>query len=672
MRLKRARVTNYRSIVDTGWFDVEHAKTIMVGPNEAGKTAVLQALQQINPPPEVPKFDALRDYPRSKYNDITTKVVDPKSVTVTEVEFELDDEDRAAIPESMRKAVYVFGRRLDNSAWHSLRGEVPAAPTYGSVTKDLARLSAYIDPRAETATPGGPAPSAGLSTIIDGWTTTTTIEGERASTLKAWLDKALPLIDERNETEEKRYDSLLAATAIHFDRAAALAALDDRIPIFVLFNNYFRVKPLVQLDHLAQRLETNILDDKQYDYGNVCLLKLLGFTARELSNLGRAAEPPAGNEVALKTYRDQLDQRQYQLNAASVKLTQEIRSVWHPREGRAEADKLHIRADGQYLKVVVEDDLGVEIELHQRSEGFQWLVSFFVVFFAEAAGKHQNAILLLDEPGMSLHGLKQREFRSTITRLSSANQTLYTTHSPFLVGPDELDLVRVVEMTDRKQGTQVHTTVTSGDPAALLPLQEALGYDLAQTLFTQERNLVLEGLTDYWYVEATSALMRAAGGVHLNDKVALIMAASAGKVVYYATILYAQNFKVAALLDSDAAGDQAAQQETLVHMLGNKGILRTKDAYSGAVIKPEIEDLLRDTLVKIANDALSVDVTAAAAAQPARPIVDLLEAAGGGFSKYKLAKAYVRWTRDHSSSDLTAGEQAQFTTLIEKINKALK
>lgn len=42
-------------------------------------------------------------------------------------------------------------------------------------------------------------------------------------------------------------------------------------------------------------------------------------------------------------------------------------------------------ADGQYLKVVVEDELGVEIELDQRSEGFQWLVSFFVVFFAEAA-----------------------------------------------------------------------------------------------------------------------------------------------------------------------------------------------------------------------------------------------------------------------------------------------
>lgn len=671
MRLKRAKITNYRSIIDTGWFDIERAKTIMVGPNEAGKTAVLQALQQINPPPDVPKFDALRDYPRSRYNDITTERVDPKNVTVVEVEFDLDDDDRAAIPESMRGVKYAFGRRLDNTAWQKLR-DAPPIPDYATISKDLTRLCAHIDPRAKTAAPEEPAPSEGLATVTTGWSAATTIDGERAAALKAWLDTVLSLVDESNETEEKRFDSLMAVTKVHLDRTAALTTLEKCMPVFVLFNNYYRVKPLIQLDHLAQRLASNVLDDDQYDYGNACLLKLLGFTAQQLSDLGKAAPPPANNPTALQTYRDQLDKRSYQLNAASVQLTNEIRSVWRPREGRAEADKLRILADGQYLKVVVEDDLGVEIELHQRSEGFQWLVSFFVVFFAEAAGKHNNAILLLDEPGLSLHGLKQREFRSTIGRLSEGNQTLYTTHSPFLVGPDELDLVRVVEMADRKTGTKVHATVASGDPAALLPLQEALGYDLAQSLFTQERNLVLEGLTDYWYVEATSALLHAAKLVSLNEKIALIPAASAGKVVYYATILYSQNFKVAALLDSDAAGDQAAQQENLIHTIGNKSILRTKDVYSGAVAKPEIEDLLRDTLIKIAKESLGIDITTQAVAQPGRPIIDLLNSAGSGFSKYKLAKEFIRWTRDHTADDLTNAERDHFKALIERINKVLK
>ena len=260
--------------------------------------------------------------------------------------------------------------------------------------------------------------------------------------------------------------------------------------------------------------------------------------------------------------------------------------------------------------MVVEDELGVEIELDQRSEGFQWLVSFYIVFFAEAADKHSNAVLLLDEPGLHLHGLKQRDFRETISLLANRNQTIYTTHSPFLVGPDELDMVRVVDMTDRNVGTRVHGNLSTGDPAALLPLQEALGYDLAQSLFAQTRNLVLEGLTDYWYVEAVAQLLRASGDAHLEERIALVFANSAGKVVYYATILHAHKLKVAALLDSDAAGDQASQQDTLIHTLGNKKILRTRDCYSGKVTKPEIEDLLRETLVKVALDDLGWDVTA--------------------------------------------------------------
>lgn len=53
--------------------------------------------------------------------------------------------------------------------------------------------------------------------------------------------------------------------------------------------------------------------------------------------------------------------------------------------------------------------------------------------------------------------------------------------------------------------------------------------------------------------------------------------------MYFATILRAQNLKVAALLDSDAEGDLAAKQDTLVNALGNKRILRTKDVYQSGV-----------------------------------------------------------------------------------------
>lgn len=669
MRLSKARVQMYRSIRDTGEFEIENGKTILVGPNEAGKSVILQALQQLNAPEGLGGFEALRDYPRSEYDDIKRGVVDPAMVKVVEGHFKPEDGDLVGLPEGFQDCTYILSRFLDNSAKHRIEGGSPL-PTYGSVSKDLKRLCAHVDKRKEV---DDPQPSAELADVTEGWNDSTPINIERAAMLKSWLDKtALPLIDENNETEDGRYERLLQAISIAECRRTALQHLEKCLPIFVLFNNYFRVRPRIHLAHLAQRVETGVLDDEQYDYGNLCLLKLLGFSAKELADIGSTPEPKAGDAGALKTYKDNLDSRSYQLNAASVRLTKEIVSVWMPNPDRAEADRLRIQADGQYLKVVVEDELGVDIELDQRSEGFQWLVSFFIVFFAEAADKHKNAVLLLDEPGLHLHGLKQRDFRETISRLAATSQTIYTTHSPFLVGPDELDMVRVVDMTDRTVGTKVHGALSSEDPAALLPLQEALGYDLAQSLFSQTRNLVLEGLTDYWYLEAMAQLLREASIAKLDEKIALVFANTAGKVVYYATILHAHKLKVAALLDSDSAGDQAAKQDALVYTLGNKRILRTKEAYSGKVNKPEIEDMLRETLVKVALEDLSWDVTATAAAQESRTIVDIFKSEIDGFSKYKLAKAFLRWARVHEASDLTSDEQEQWSSLVGMINKALK
>jgi len=672
MKLSKARVQNYRSVYDTGEFEIEQLKTIMVGPNEAGKTVILKALQQLNKPTDVSGFDVLRDYPRSLYNDITTKKVLPENVTIVTGYFSLEQSDKDLIPTEFKECVYRLYKNIDNKSYHTLENAPPKI-YYKDIKNDLARLITHLEKQYVTANPTEETkkPSILFKKLTDTWTDNTLFVDESITKLKALLESNYALIEEGNEKEETRYSKLLEQVEFNKKHDEVLTLLSKRKPVFILFNNYFKVKPSIHLEHLAQRTANNLLDDEYYDYGNLCLLKLLGFTARQLADLGNTTSPNINDTDALKVYKDKLDSRSYQLNAASVRLTQEIRTVWMPNPDRPEADKLKVTADGQYLKVVVEDDIGVDIELDQRSEGFQWLVSFFVVFFAEAMDKHKNAILLLDEPGMSLHGLKQRDFRDTISRLALKNQTIYSTHSPFLVGPDELDIVRVVELKDRKIGTKVHTTISSSDPAGLLPLQEALGYDLAQSLFSQQRNLVLEGITDYWYLDATAQLLRSAGIVDLNDKIALVFANSAGKVVYYATILHAHKLKVAALLDSDAAGDQAAQQQNLVHTLGNKNILRTKD-YCSEVIKAEIEDLLRDTLVAIVKSEYGKDTSAIVSSQKSRPIIDIFSTEITDFSKYKLAKAYIRWTRGSEAKDLTEQERTQWTALFQNINKVLK
>jgi len=250
-----------------------------------------------------------------------------------------------------------------------------------------------------------------------------------------------------NSDDEQRFDRIKNQLTLPNIRANIVNKCQTLLPKFVLYNNYLRVHPSIHLDNLAKRIEHKVLDDDQYDRGNICLLKFLGFDARKLATAG-AVTPQDTTSDGLQKYKDALDNRDYRLNAASIRLTNEICRVWNPVEGKDEANKLRIKADGQYLKVVVEDSLVVEVELDQRSEGFQWLVSFFIVFFSEITDAHENTILLLDEPGLSLHGLKQAEFRETLSRLSENNQTIFTTHSPFLVGANELDRMSAVSVCE--------------------------------------------------------------------------------------------------------------------------------------------------------------------------------------------------------------------------------
>jgi hypothetical protein len=66
--------------------------------------------------------------------------------------------------------------------------------------------------------------------------------------------------------------------------------------------------------------------------------------------LGDVAEPAATDGAALQRYKDKLDERGYQLNAASVKLTKAIREVWVPDTKKGEADKLQTRGWSSFLR----------------------------------------------------------------------------------------------------------------------------------------------------------------------------------------------------------------------------------------------------------------------------------------------------------------------------------
>lgn len=672
MRVESAQVSNFRCVLDSGRFEVESDKTIFVGINEAGKTALLKALQHASPTDDTAAIDWLFDAPASMVDDIRRKNLDPAKLAVARVVMRPEAKDLAglSLPEGSDDIRLVMTAWMNKKRTYLVTG-LPAAPTVGDAEKAILRLAGAMSKQSDEEA------KQAAKAMLD-WKDTqasdTVIDGDVAAKLKAHLDVALPLFAE-GSAAETHWDALSATlkSALALDKIGKHLA--DRVPPFVYYSSYFAVRPRIHLNRLAEREASGEID-MDYDFGNLQLLKFLGFTAKELSDMASEAPEKGHNydndvnvqdqyKKALAAHERRVTERKRALQTAGARLTEEIQRVWND-------DKLTIRldVDGQYLQTLVEDELGIPVELDQRSEGFRWLVSFFVVFHAQAKDDLKDAILLLDEPGLSLHALKQQEFRKTVSRLAEGNQILYTTHSPFMVGSDELDLVRIVEMTDRKTGTKVHTRLAVDDPKSIYPLQAALGYDLAQSMFTHQKNLVVEGVTDLLYIEALNSAFSAQGGATLDDGMALVPAGSASKVVYYSTILTSQDLRVAALLDSDAAGDRAAEQEALWQLLSSKRILRTGDHIT-VVQRAEIEDLLRTSLGLVAKEECGWDSVATIAAQAQRPIMEILDAEHTGVSKWKLARAFVRWLANNGTDALTDGERKAWSSLVTAANKAL-
>ncbi|MDR0790970.1 MAG: ATP-binding protein [Methanomassiliicoccaceae archaeon] len=292
MRLVRARIKGYKSIKDTGYFDVERTKTIFVGPNEAGKTAIFQALQRLNPPSGVIPFNPLRDYPRSDYDrDIARGGIDPAAFTVVECHFAMEPSDIALLPPGFENATYVVGRRLDNSSWHRIDGG-PKQLMFSDLENDLDRFSAHIDKNFRKENPTlseEDTPSNGLLDVLGLMGEDDRIDGDLAKRLLSWMKSNLVYVDE-GTPEEERYKRLKGSLSNVELSDKSLKVCRSLMPKFVLYSNYLKVRPMIHLGKMAERIEKDLIEDPVYDYGNKCFLKFLGFTAKDLSMTGEISK----------------------------------------------------------------------------------------------------------------------------------------------------------------------------------------------------------------------------------------------------------------------------------------------------------------------------------------------------------------------------------------------
>src|SRR5437870_536931 len=93
MKLVTVQVKNFRCIEDTTPFSLGQV-TCLVGKNESGKTAILQALARLNPfDANRQSYDKLRDYPRRYLAEYAARHPDGEAeILVTQWALELEDQ----------------------------------------------------------------------------------------------------------------------------------------------------------------------------------------------------------------------------------------------------------------------------------------------------------------------------------------------------------------------------------------------------------------------------------------------------------------------------------------------------------------------------------------------------------------------------------------------------
>jgi hypothetical protein len=518
MKLTKAHATNYRNIIDSNPVDIAQS-TCLVGKNEAGKTAFLKALECLRSTnADFKQYGKTENYPRRYLSEYESRHPDGNAV-VMHTEWEMDDGDVTAVEAELGEGV-ITGKIVKIKKAYEQDGTTWVVPVdEEKVLEGLVKR--YSLNKEERGGLGG-----------------------AKSTSKA--AGALEALSERTE----RQNEMLAAIKKFRDGSAHCRAIDilnPRTPKFLYFSHYDRMSGALSINQLNADKNAG----KPIDNGDRVFLDFLeyaGTTIDELASLDRFEELNAKCE------------------AAALRITEQIFEYWTQNddleitvvlsEGKS-ADPAPFNA-GPVARARVKNTLhGVTVPFSERSAGFIWFFSFLVKF-AQIKKSHGNVILLLDEPGLTLHGTAQKDLlRYFAEQIAPHHQLIFTTHSPFLVPADDLASVRTVEdvvtrdARDRKQsqGTKIRPDVLTTDPQTNFPIFGAMGFEVTQTLVIGKNTLLVEGPSDILYLQAASAVLKAAGRPHLAPQWAICPSGGIDKVLPFVRLFYGNNLNVAVMTD---------------------------------------------------------------------------------------------------------------------------
>lgn len=474
--------------------------TTLVGINEAGKSNLLLALWKLNPAREG-AIDLLHDLPVSK---LSTLRKDASNVKFISAEFMLEEESAKAISES-------------------------TGANCNSETKVI------------------------ISRYYDGLYLVEYLEGCPAS-------------------------SFGPAEGEEFDKDAYEQSVTDAVlkemPKFVYYSNYGNLSTKIYLPNVIKWLKGETVSGIEVNEDQVRTLRVLfdfvKLDPKEILELGkdpkviamernnnRSATPTASE---IEKAENDKEERSILLQSASGELTRQFKDWWKQGEY-----KFRFEADGDYFRIWVSDSIRTdEVGLELRSTGLQWFISFYLIFLVESQENHKNAILLLDEAGLTLHPLAQKDLSRFFDNLSESNQIINTTHSPFIVDTANIDRCRVVYM-DENGFTVASSDLRQGadtlNEKSIYAVHAAMGLSVSDILLQGCQNVIVEGPSDQHYLNAIKSFLIREKQIAPKQEIIFVPSGGIKGVPGVVSILSSKAEELPyVLVDSDESGQSAVKK----------------------------------------------------------------------------------------------------------------
>ncbi|ELZ01571.1 AAA family ATPase [Natrialba aegyptia] len=498
----------YKSIEDSEWVDFDQV-TCFVGKNESGKTAFLEAIHRLNPVDNTGQYDHVEEYPRTRLTQYKQRH-DQDPDPVASAKFELSKKEIIPIQKQftdniLESSTAVLTKNYKNeTTW---RFDINESEAVGYLVNQF-EFHNKTEAKLQRA--------------------------ESFEDLETKVQESTSSDDSISDIESEVQDILKE----RFDKRIGTDHLKESVPSFLYFDDYSIMEGDINIDKIRRKRNKNNLSESDQTF--LSLLSVAELDINDIRNISRYESRKAELEAAANYITDQVFEYWSQSDDLQVEFDRDI------QEQNNQQNKQNYVL---YVRIRSERDR-VTLPFGKRSKGFIWFFSF-LAYFSDMKDDDDDLILLLDEPGLNLHAKAQNDFLRFINeRLAPVHSVVYTTHSPFMLEPRNMDRARLVQY-QQGEGTKISEDILGTDSDTIFPLQAALGYDLIQTLLIGPQVLLVEGKSDMIYLQLMSEILDEQERTSLSHQWTPVPVDGADNVPTFVSMFGANDLDIGVLLDDD-------------------------------------------------------------------------------------------------------------------------